>query len=280
MNYNYYRGLLFTGLEMYEEAKHCLQLVLDTPYPMLHILQVQAFKKIVLLTWLTSRHNPNDNEHKSVRVAIRSILNSKGMTGKHLENICGNYSKAENINKFFILSNSDELQKDINIGLTLQVIRKLRNEVLESLTQTYNMLDIQEIDKRLTAHRDFFDLKEEQEKQEVLKKLKDKVMEDMGYDDGYQDDDVHTVLITMIKKGHISGKIDMTKNIVVFDDEESDITDLVKTIESQSQEIIEIVGKIEQADRDIIMEKKAGVNSEEELGADSVYTDSWMDDMQ
>lgn len=85
MNYNYYRGLLFTGLDKFEEAKHCFQLVLDTPYQILHILQVSAFKKLSLLIWLTSKHNPNDNEHKSVRVAIRSLINSKGMTGKHLE---------------------------------------------------------------------------------------------------------------------------------------------------------------------------------------------------
>lgn len=57
MNYNYFRGLLYIGLENYAEARHCFQLVLDTPYQVLHITQVMAFKKICLLIWLTSTHN-------------------------------------------------------------------------------------------------------------------------------------------------------------------------------------------------------------------------------
>jgi hypothetical protein len=223
MNYNYYRGLIFTGLEEYEKAKHCFKLAIDTPYHTLHVVQVCAFKKLVLLTWLTSTHNPNDNEHKSVRVSIRSFLSSKGITGRHLEEAGGSYCKAENINNFFIISHFDEILKDTNLGLVKQVIKKLRNEVLESLTQTNTMLSLKEIEERLDGHREFHTIKEEQEKEEALRSLKDRVMEEAGADLKYYDEDLHTVLMKMIKKGHIKAKIDMSKNIVVFAEENTEL---------------------------------------------------------
>lgn len=257
MNYNYYRGLIFTGLEKYDQAKHCFQLVLDTPYHACHILQVNAFKKLVLLIWLTSTHNPNDTEHKSVRLSIKSVVHSKGVMGKHLEESCYNYCKAERINNFFIVCNKEEIEKDINMGLVKQVIKKLRNEILESLTQTNTMLGIGEIGERLASHREFLDVQEEQEKNETLKKLKDKIM-DSGDELTYKDEDLHTVLFKMIKDGRIKAKIDMAKNIVVFAEEDTTVQELVKKLEVQNMQIIQILKEVEGFDKELILNKKAG----------------------
>lgn len=274
MNYNYFRGMIFTGLEEYEKAKHCFQLVLDTPFHSLHILQVNAFKKLVLLLWLTSTHNPNDNEHKSVRVAIKSVLHSKGMLGKHLEDACYTYSKAENINNFFIVLNHEEIEKDVNMGLVKQVIKKLRNEVIESLSQTNTMLGMDEIEERLRLHREFCDVREEQEKTDVLRKLKDKVMEEAGLGLSYNDEDAHTVLVKMIKSGRIKAQIDMKKKIVVFAEEQVTIKELVQKLEEQSKDIIHILKEVENCDKDLILQKKAGgADVDEPLGDDR---DAWM----
>jgi hypothetical protein len=164
MNYNYYRGLIFTALEDYDQAKHSFKLVIDTPFHALHIVQVNAFKKLVLLIWLTSTPNLNDNEHKSVRLEVKAIVHSKGLLGKHLEEACINYGKADCIHNFFIFQNYDEIIKDTNLGLVKQVIKKLRNEVIESITLTNTMLGIDEIEARLKNHREFCDVREEQEK--------------------------------------------------------------------------------------------------------------------
>jgi hypothetical protein len=164
MNYNYYRGLIFTALEDYDQAKHSFKLVIDTPFHALHIVQVNAFKKLVLLIWLTSTPNLNDNEHKSVRLEVKAVVLGKGLLGKHLEEACINYGKADSIHNFFIFKNYDEIIKDTNLGLVKQVIKKLRNEVIESITLTNTMLGIDEIEARLKNHREFCDLREEQEK--------------------------------------------------------------------------------------------------------------------
>lgn len=259
MNYNYYRGLIFTGLEDYDKAMHCFQLVLDTPTVLLHVLQVNAFKKLVLLTWLTSTHNPNDSEHKNLKVGIKKFVISKGITGRHIESMCSTYCKADSINNFFILLNQEEIAKDINLGLVKKVISKLRNEVLESLAQTNTVLGIEELSERIENHRKFMDLREEQDKLEMFKKLKDKVMLDADFDLTYRDDDAHAALVKMIKSGRISAKIDMARNVVVFDEENADVKALVKRLETQSSEIIEILKEVEDADKLLILQKKSGV---------------------
>lgn len=259
MNYNYYRGLIFTGLEDYDKAMHCFQLVLDTPTVSLHVLQVNAFKKLVLLTWLTSTHNPNDSEHKNLKVGIKKFVISKGITGRHIESMCSTYCKADSINNFFILLNQEEIAKDINLGLVKKVISKLRNEVLESLAQTNTVLGIEELSERIENHRKFMDLREEQDKLEMFKKLKDKVMLDADFDLTYRDDDAHAALVKMIKSGRISAKIDMARNVVVFDEENADVKALVKRLETQSSEIIEILKEVEDADKLLILQKKSGV---------------------
>lgn len=245
MNYNYYRGLLFLGLEEYEQAKHCFKLVIDTPFSTVHILQIQAFKKLALLIWLTSTHNINDDEHKAIRVEIKGVLLAKGVLGKYLEDLCEDYCKAESINNFFIIQNYDSIVKDTNMGLVKQVIKKLRNEVIESMTQTNTMLTIQEIDERLSQHREFCDIFEETQKTNVLKQFKDVVMEDCKLDLDYKDDDLSTILIKMIKSGKIKAKIHMKKKIVVFEDENISLQKLVKQLENQNTEIIEVLQEVE-----------------------------------
>lgn len=225
----------------------------------LHVLQVNAFKKLVLLTWLTSTHNPNDSEHKNLKVGIKKFVISKGITGRHIESMCSTYCKADSINNFFILLNQEEITKDINLGLVKKVISKLRNEVLESLAQTNTVLGIEELSERIENHRKFMDLREEQDKLEMFKKLKDKVMLDADFDLTYRDDDAHAALVKMIKSGRISAKIDMARNVVVFDEENADVKALVKRLETQSSEIIEILKEVEDADKLLILQKKSGV---------------------
>jgi phage terminase small subunit len=84
-------------------------------------------------------------------------------------------------------------------------------------------------------------------------------MEDSKLDLSYKDDDLHTILIKMIKTGRIRAKIDMAKNIVVFEDEALTIQQLVKRLEEQSSQIIEILKEVENTDKNLILQKKAGI---------------------
>lgn len=160
------------------------------------------------------------------------------------------------------------------MGLVKQVIKKLRNEVIESLTQTNIMLGIDEIEERLRNHREFMDLQEEEEKNTILKQLKDKIMASADLDLSYNDDDMHTVIFKMIKDGKIKAKIDMSKNIVVFAEEDTTVNELVKKLESQSTELIEILKEVEEYQKDQLLAKKAGGGEVEEMMMDE--RDAWM----
>lgn len=137
------------------------------------------------------------------------------------------------------------------------------------------MLGIDEIEERLRLHREFCDVREEQEKSDVLRKLKDKIMEETGLDLNYNDEDVHTVLVKMIKSGRIKAQIDMKKKIIVFAEEQVTIRELVQKLEEQSvKDIIEILKEVENCDKDLILQKKAGgAEMDEPLGDDR---DAWM----
>ena len=157
------------------------------------------------------------------------------------------------------MQNEDEILKDTNLGLVKQVIKKIRNEVIESLSQTNTMLEIKEIEERLKVHRHLCDAIEENQKKEALHSLKDQVMSDVQMDMSYDDEDLPTILIKLIKKGKVKARIDMKKQIVVFEDENTSIKSLVKKLEEQNTEIMEILGEVENTDKDLLMQKKAGV---------------------
>mmetsp|Transcript_28528 Transcript_28528/g.25254 ORF Transcript_28528/g.25254 Transcript_28528/m.25254 type:complete len:341 (+) Transcript_28528:1-1023(+) len=259
MNYNYYRGLIFLALEDYEQAKHSFKLVIETPYHILHIVQICAFKKFALLTWLTSTHNINDSDHKAVRIEIKGVLYSKGMLGKQMEEITEDYCKAESINNFFIMQNQDEILKDTNLGLVKQVIKKIRNEVIESLTQTNTMLEIKEIEQRLDHHRKLCSVVEEEQKTAILSGLKGFGMEEVKMESSYEDDDLPAILLKYVKNGKIQAKIDMEKQTVIFEDENTSIQSLVKKLEEQNAQIQEVLLEVENTDKDLLFQKKAGI---------------------
>ena len=49
MTYNYYRGMLFMGLERYKEAIECFRRVLSQPTGMVHQVHMDAYVRISLL---------------------------------------------------------------------------------------------------------------------------------------------------------------------------------------------------------------------------------------
>ena len=48
--------MLFTGMEQFEKAKNAFNLCIELPVMEIHEIQLEAAKKLVLLTYLTSKH--------------------------------------------------------------------------------------------------------------------------------------------------------------------------------------------------------------------------------
>lgn len=49
LTYNYYRGMLFTGLKRFEEAISCFNRVLSLPARVFHRVHLESYKKLCLL---------------------------------------------------------------------------------------------------------------------------------------------------------------------------------------------------------------------------------------
>lgn len=51
--YNYYRGMLFTGLKRFDDAMECFKLAISAPTALMHKIFTEAYKKLFLLSLLT-----------------------------------------------------------------------------------------------------------------------------------------------------------------------------------------------------------------------------------
>ena len=49
LTYNYYRGMLFTGLKRFDEAINCFNRVLSLPAKVVHRVHIETYKKLCLL---------------------------------------------------------------------------------------------------------------------------------------------------------------------------------------------------------------------------------------
>ena len=57
MTYNYYRGMLFTGLKRFEDAISCFDKVLTLPTRVYHKVHQESYKKLCLLSLIAPRRD-------------------------------------------------------------------------------------------------------------------------------------------------------------------------------------------------------------------------------
>lgn len=76
--YNYYRGLLFTGLKRHEEAIHCFRLAVAQPSMVMHEAILESYKKLLLVSLLHADESPALPKYTSyqVRNKLRTLASS------------------------------------------------------------------------------------------------------------------------------------------------------------------------------------------------------------
>ena len=65
LTYNYYRGMLFTGLKRFEDAITCLNRVLSLPTRIFHRVHLESYKKLCLLLLIAPQTEARKQQQKN-----------------------------------------------------------------------------------------------------------------------------------------------------------------------------------------------------------------------
>lgn len=226
MNYHYFRGMLFTGMEMYTEALHAFRLVLELPVMDLHAYQVEASKKMVLLSVLAKKPGVKHYDDRT-----REIF--KGFSYKnYIEMACRTYLPSDGkYPQQWFGQHYEELSSDGNVGLAKQVIERMRFDELETLPKTYHTITLAD----------------------VKQKIFDKFGNDMEDTPAY---DPELIIGTLISEGRLKAKIDKETECVLISDEGESVPEMVTKLEEQTLKIIETMRCLEAADIELIKKRK------------------------
>ncbi|KAI8902688.1 hypothetical protein BC833DRAFT_572029 [Globomyces pollinis-pini] len=141
--YNYYGGLIYIGLKMFDQAiisfNHCIY----TPGQVTSAIQIEAAKKLILVTLINSgkAYNLPRQLPSSVQRAINQSLQPYQQFADAFDSF--NFNK---INKLFVTSEPTFVADD-NLGLVKQCLEALVGKRIQQLTKTYLTLSIGDIEK-------------------------------------------------------------------------------------------------------------------------------------
>lgn len=139
INYHYYRGMLFTGLEMYQEAFQCFKLVIETPHVEIHAMQIEAAKKLLLLHQLLNKDKDLYEDE------LKELMQNNPWQSVYMMT-CRPYMRERRISDPQWIENSiEEICQSGNLGLIKLVSEKKKFEFLEDLSQTYIMLSLSDV---------------------------------------------------------------------------------------------------------------------------------------
>eukprot|EP00397_Hematodinium_sp_SG-2012_P034740 GEMP01037285.1.p1 GENE.GEMP01037285.1~~GEMP01037285.1.p1 ORF type:complete len:479 (+),score=92.91 GEMP01037285.1:29-1438(+) len=246
--YWYYGALIWIGLKEFRKAQHMLMMALICPSQTLISIQVDAYKKFLLVGLKLTGEIPDIPKYAS-----QCVHRLTKTSAYDLQQNCGGNGADSVDYAAHLRSKKDVLIQDGNYGLAKQVITALERRKVCELTKTYLTLSLDEIRKH--AIQD------------------------------HQDIDIESFLFGMVSRREIDAKLDQSNGIVSFQecDEvcEAQDVEISATLEKQLQEVLELSKKVAARGRDIFNnEKDVHMSSEvaEDTGAIDGSTEIFVPD--
>ncbi len=156
LKYFYMAGLVFIGLKRYSDALFMLEQCFSLPSTGVSAVMVEAYKKYVLVTLITS-NTGRFNEARSIpRYASTSVsksLPSQASIYLELASIVGEISSLTSASQTpagmekltaFIAKNTDAFSRDQNYGLVKQSINALHRRKIKQLSLAYMNISLQD----------------------------------------------------------------------------------------------------------------------------------------
>jgi len=183
LRYHYFASLAYIAFKKFDRALECLTMVCTAPSEVVSIIQVEAFKKYVLVC-LISKQQFVPLPRYTPRLLLRYLPK---LCSEYME-LSNAFSQGIDVVSKLVDKYVDCYMNDYNFGLVQQVIKSLQKFALRKLTSVYTRLSIEQ----LTNLCKF-------ESTQHAKKI----------------------LIDMIQKGELAASID-SENVVSFDESLTD----------------------------------------------------------
>ena len=243
MTYNYYRGLLNTGLQRFPEAIECFRKVLSQPTNLCHAVHIEAYYKVSILnlivhgeTFDMKAGNVSSSIQREIQNRESRLMEMQVPAG--VEGIDGmprvNWHAAlvdawqtrqvQNLEEV-IGQNFEQLQENKQLGLAQRLLQSLIQKKIADLSATYITLSFAEIAEKT----------------------------------GIPKANLEEQIAKMISEDVIKARISASTQTVEFIESEEDSgaainpsqLELIRTLEKQNTRIVKLMGKAEQLNRSI-----------------------------
>lgn len=156
LRYFYMAGLVFIGLKRYSDALFMLEQCFSLPSTDVSAVMVEAYKKYVLITLITSSTGKFNETRSIPRYASSSVsksLPSQASIYLELASIVGEISSLTSASQTptgmekltsFITKNLDTFNRDQNYGLVKQSINALHRRKIKQLSSAYINISLQD----------------------------------------------------------------------------------------------------------------------------------------
>ncbi|TPX57777.1 hypothetical protein PhCBS80983_g03562 [Powellomyces hirtus] len=141
--YHYYGGMIYTGLRLYDRACQFFKLCITAPGPSVSAIQIEAYRKFILVSLLAHGVVPPLPKYTSPSV----LRASKQQCKPYLE-FAQAYESLSNARIETEFKNGEQaFQSHGNRGIALQCMQALTRRNVQQLTETYLTLSLEDIAK-------------------------------------------------------------------------------------------------------------------------------------
>lgn len=231
LTYYYYAGMLYCGLKKFERAMECFQMVLSVPSSGVSAVQVEAYKKYILVSLMTNSKLvplPSRTTSQALRVLDRLVQQPYIM-------LASAYANARlDAWHTVMLKFQDALAQDKNLGLVKQLTKRLLLTNIQRLSDTYITLSLSSLAEQVR-------------------------LPSAAVAEAY--------LMQMINEGMIFASIDQAAGMVSFvdDSEEYDSAQMVRQIDGKIREVVDLSNKLQDKSRALSLDPKYVARTEKSL---------------
>jgi len=219
LQYYYYAGMVFIGLKQFTKSLEMFQMALTIPTMALSAVQVEAFKKYVIVCLLVHGEWMRLPEKTTSHVVLRNV---DRLSPAYME-LARVYRRGETEEMRRVVElNIEVFTRDHNLGLVKQALAALTRANVQRLTKTYVTLGIADLARQCQLSSTAA---------------------------------AEQLVLSMIDEGSIFASINQRDGMISFleDPEDYDTKEMVDKIDDKIQEVMSLSGKLSEVEKELVL---------------------------